>query len=581
MFAPSAWRFRRGLAATALVAATAMIFGASAKSAAGEAAKPPVSLQVVPDDVSIYSAMLRNREVFAAIGGSRAWAKFKAMPFVQQAWAMYTIQASMPGSPVGAVEAALADPKVREALAFLKEISSDEIFFCADRSAIDFLDLYQRVFGAFRYGPWMMMLAGPSGAYRIPAGNTQAALVLSALAENADKLKVPNLIVGFKVKDVKAAQKQLDELEKQVRALVESQPQWKGRLKKADVGGAQCLTLSLDGGMFSWEEDVLEPIRSAEIHKGDLDKVVARLKKATLAIAVGMRGDLLLVSVGSSTDALARLGKGKPLADRPELAPLAKFADRRLTSVGYISEEFSRRLLGGTADVEQGLKAVHAALRLSKLPSSEQEQIRKDAAALAADLKSLLPHPGATMGLNFLSDRGLEGYQYSWGDHHRLDGSKPLSLLEHVGGNPIFAAMNRSKVSVQDYDLLVKWAKVGYGYFDKYVVPNLEPKEEQERFHAFVKTATPLVEQFDRTTRNMLLPALADGQFAAVLEREAEEQAVSRIEAGDGRSDADGRTGAGFRRQQPGVARQGMLRVQGNLQRVVRRPAKERQPGAR
>ena len=250
--------------------------------------------------------------------------------------------------------------------------------------------------------------------------------------------------------------------------------------------------------MFNWEDEALDRLRGAEIHKGDLDKVVARLKKATLVIAVGLRDDLLLVSVGSSTDALARLGKGKSLAQRPELAPLAKFADKRLTSVGYVSEEFSRRLLGGTADLEQGLKAADAALRLSKLSSGEQDQIRKDAAALVADLKSVLPHPGAMMGFNFLTDRGLEGYQYSWGGHNRLDGSKPLTLLEHIGGNPLIAAMNRTKVSVKDYDLFVKWAKVGYGYFEKYAVPKM-PSNDREKFEKFAAAAIPLVERLDQT----------------------------------------------------------------------------------
>ena len=205
------------------------------------------------------------------------------------------------------------------------------------------------------------------------------------------------------------------------------------------------------------------------------------------------------------------------MAQRPELAPLAKFADKRLTSVGYVSEEFSRRLLGGTADLEQGLKATDAALRLSKLSTSEQEQIRKDAAALVADLKPVLPQPGAMAGFNFLTDRGLEGYQYSWGGHRRLDGSKPLTLLEHIGGNPLVAAMNRTKVSVKDYDLLVKWAKVGYGYFEKYAVPKM-PSDDRERFTKFVGLAMPLVKRLDQTTRDMLLPALADGQSGVVID---------------------------------------------------------------
>ena len=131
--------------------------------------------------------MLPDREVFTAIGGSRAWAKFKAMPVVQQAWAMYTMYAAMPG-PLGTVETALADPKMQEALAFLKEISADEVFFSADRSA-RFRRLVSAGGWGFRYGPLTLQLGGRSS--EIPPDKIQAALVLSALAENADEYKSP------------------------------------------------------------------------------------------------------------------------------------------------------------------------------------------------------------------------------------------------------------------------------------------------------------------------------------------------------------------------------------------------------
>ena len=102
----------------------------------------------------------------------------------------------------------------------------------------------------------------------------------------------------------------------------------------------QYLTFSLDGSMIPWDEASLDEFREFEATKGDVDKVVARLKEMTLVIAVGLRGDYLLVSIGSSTDVLARLGQGKHLAERPELAPLAKVrrqaADlRRLPEQGH------------------------------------------------------------------------------------------------------------------------------------------------------------------------------------------------------------------------------------------------------
>ena len=90
------------------------------------------------------------------------------------------------------VEAALADPKVQEALAFLKEIVLGRGLFLRRSKALDFVDLYQRVLGVVRYGPLTLQLGGRSS--ELPPDKIQAALMLSALAENADALKVPNVM---------------------------------------------------------------------------------------------------------------------------------------------------------------------------------------------------------------------------------------------------------------------------------------------------------------------------------------------------------------------------------------------------
>jgi hypothetical protein len=59
--------------------------------------------------------------------------------------------------------------------------------------------------------------------------------------------------------------------------------------------------------------------------RDDVDALVATLKKTTLVVSVGLRNDYLLVSIAPSTAAVARLGHGPSLRERPELAPLAKF----------------------------------------------------------------------------------------------------------------------------------------------------------------------------------------------------------------------------------------------------------------
>ena len=211
------------------------------------------------------------------------------------------------------------------------------------------------------------------------------------------------------------------------------------------------------------------------------------------------------------------MGQGKRLAERTELAPLQKFAGKRLFSVGYMSEALSTRIVSNKKDIDDMLKMVNSLLPLAKLPAEDREQIRKDVAALAADLKTLIPDAGAMMGLGFLTDRGFEHYHYTWGAQPMLDGSQPLSLLQHIGGNPTIAAVNRGKVSVANYDLLVKWLGVGYRYFEKYAVPKMT-KDEREQFQKVADRLPPLVERLGRTTRDMLLPALADGQVGLVID---------------------------------------------------------------
>ncbi len=99
-----------------------------------------------------------------------------------------------------------------------------------------------------------------------------------------------------------------------------------------------------------------------------------------------------------------------------------------------------------------------------------------------------------------------------------MDGSKPLDLLRHVGGNPIFGFVSRNKVEMADYDMMVKWVKTGYGYFHEFALPVM-PDNMRETAEKFLAAAIPLFDRLDRANRQMLIPSLADGQVAVVVDR--------------------------------------------------------------
>ena len=76
----------------------------------------------------------------------------------------------------------------------------------------------------------------------------------------------------------------------------------------------------------------------------------------TLVISLGLRDDYVLLAVGPSTDVLARLGKGTSLRSQPELAAVAKFADKRICSVSYSSKALKEHVNQTKAGMDNVLR---------------------------------------------------------------------------------------------------------------------------------------------------------------------------------------------------------------------------------
>jgi hypothetical protein len=497
-----------------ITAAVPAVFVGGASSPA-RAASPAMAADWIPEDAAFFGAMLRNREQWDIIARSRAWAKLKALPVLEMGRALYAMQAINPDSVPGKIEKALRDAEAKRALELACDMLSHEVLLYGGRGTTDFVELCQQLVGSMRYGPAIAQLGGKAAG--VSPDKLQQMVLVSALCQNAALVKVPEVVLGFRVTNLELARQELARLEVFATMALATKPELQGRLKKTTVDGHEYLTLTLDGGMIPWDRGVAESLRELASQPGDVDKLVARLKAAKAVVSVGLRGDYLLVAIGPSSEVLARLGHGRSLRARPEWAPLAKFAAKPLVSLGYVSKPMAARVGYGKQDIDQLLAAVDEILSLVELPDEGKQEIRKDAAALAADIKGMVPEPGAMFAFGFLAPGGSESYSYDWSGHPELDASQPLPLLEHVGGGPLVAVVNRAKVSVGAYDLVVKWLAVGYRYAEKYALPHM-PAGDRAKFDRLMEGARPLLAEADDTTRHMLLPALADGQIGLVLD---------------------------------------------------------------
>ena len=239
----------------------------------------------------------------------------------------------------------------------------------------------------------------------------------------------------------KRAENQIKRLEGLADAL-SGLPKLKGHVKREKVGDASFLTLTIDGSQVPWNSI---PWDKLEDKPGEFKALRAKLKAMTLTISLGVHHGYLMLGIGASTDFLTRLGgKGPRLDQAAEFKPLAKFADRKLTSISYSSKAFLQ--LGAQRSyVDNVISLAKAGLAKVDLTEEQRSDILKTLTEHDQGVQPPAPSVGAAMSFSFLTDRGYEGYDYDYGKHPGLDGSKPLTLLDHLGGTPLLAVVHAAK----------------------------------------------------------------------------------------------------------------------------------------
>src|SRR5262245_6421324 len=369
----STWRFRARISVLCVLS-IGLIWPLNA-----QAAKYGNSLDWVPADSVFYSASLRLHEQLDIVAKSKAWEKLKNLPVVQMGYGFFQMSFYAPGGPGDQVRDFLAQPENQELVALVCDSASSEIIAFGDRSSADFADIALRTMNAVRYGS--MMARAESGANQ---EDVSARILFNSLDANRDRLSAPGIVLGFKLTDAKRAQNQLKRLEELAKPHLEAEPQMRGRLKHTSISGIDYLVLELDGSMVPWEQ---VPWQRLEEKPGQYDKLREKLRGMRLVVYAGVRNDYLLFAIGSSPAQLAALGQGKPLADLPELAPLAKYSGERLIEVNFISKSLLQSIGYSSSDFDQLVDVARQLLPEAGLPAELNERIVQGESGLLGELQ--------------------------------------------------------------------------------------------------------------------------------------------------------------------------------------------------
>ncbi len=496
-----------------LLAAALLSPVALPQSARAEDKKPDSSLGLIPADASFYSAMLRNREQVDAIANSKTWARITKLPYYQMGMAL--LKQQYESDNLAQFRQWIDQEENRDLVQMLTDAVSTEIFCYGGGNLVDFLDVFQQATNAMQFGQLTQLIRDPQVKDQKALQYAPIREMLRVLARNLSKVKMPDLVIGFKIKNAKKAEEQIKRLETLLEAVAGFQPMLQGKYKRVKVGNSSFLTLSFDGEMVPWDEIDWKDIEEAA---GEFEGVRKHLKKLKLTISLGVRHDFLLFSLGSATDGVAQLGGDGPrLISRPELKPLVQAAGKRLTGISYTSKALAAQSQMRGEDIDKLATMAGHALEAAGIPDDRRKPILKDVSGLASDLKNKMTAPGASLSFSYLTERGYEGYDYQYGEFPDRDSSQKLTLLDHVGGDPILAVVGRSKGTLQRYQAVSKWVKIAYGHAEPIVLEKIGEQAKQ-KYEEISKLILPLLKRWDEITAKMLLPSLTDEQAGFVLD---------------------------------------------------------------
>ncbi len=507
----SEWNWLKRITVPALITLIcATMLLANARGA--ELAEQAHSLKKVPADASFYSASLRFREQWHIFRDSKAFGKLMEIPLIQIAKMQAMFQWEQSEEPtIAKVREYVQSEAGQNAVSVLKEMFADEAFVYGGNDIAELFSVLMEV-NSIRRTAALDVEKGDEDKKEGAITNR----VFEILEKHSDKLKVPTMVFGFRIKDQERAKRELDEVHSLLRNLLDqAQPELAAHLQRDQIAGHEFLSLRLDGSMLPWEKFREE---ADDLSDEQFEKVKDFVSKQKLVVALGVTDEFVILSIGESTDQLEKMGQGDVLAGVPAIKRLEKHAGERLVGIQYVSKTFATAMGSTSRTMEDIADAAEQALDKAEVPEEQRKQIREDIRSF--DLARFMPEPGNTSGVMFLTDRGYEGYQYSDQKRPMMDSSKPLSILGHVGGSPLMLFASRSKQNIQDYEELVAWLKKTAAHVEK-IAEEKADEEDWAKYQEIRDKAIALLARLDKANREHLYGALADGQGAFIVAAEA------------------------------------------------------------
>lgn len=477
------------------------------KGQPGAAGRAPTDLEQlgavswIPEDVSYFSSVLRLKEIWTSFSKTNAYRRLMALPIV--ALARMQIM-SHPAYQEFLLERE-KNPQLRQALEVLEEAFSTEVFLYAGKRFPEFLETLSSLYGS------AVILSALSDSGTGPSTE----MVLHVLLENADGLHVPPVVLGFRLASrADAAMELLDSVHAQ------SAPSLSIPIDKQQIAGGTFYNLHLDARMLVEGGGPLaglyKKLESQGIPREMTRRLRAFIESRKAVVSIGLRNDYLLLSIGSDTSHLEKLGQRRSLAKAPALEPIRQHLQPGLFSFTYVHERIASLQ---KLPVDEFVALVDMVLTEKggdSVPAGLRKRSQKDVRELVEDINRIVPEPRPMMSASFIR-QGIETYTLVSRQPMLLDSSRRLEILSRAGKAPLAVFGGRTPHLQKGYDRFAYWVKTAWSYFEEYVAPGLQGREREE-YARTRRLLLPLFEEVHEIANTLLIPAIDNCEDLLVID---------------------------------------------------------------
>ncbi len=446
----------------------------------------------LPDDVSVYLTMFELRFRAERVWSSNAVRHLRRQPQIEEV--LEDIRDEFPWEELQ--DELDADPELQNLVDVLADAVSHECFIAAGADFPDVVGALQKV--SFTNNIAAVAAAGLD----MPT----APLIVDAVLEHREALYVPPVLVGFKLAEVAKARQAIDHWVHQAEWVHQVEETQVGRLETREIGGETFSVFELTGDDIP--DDVKREMATAFLESGipfaKGRELLEWLGGLRLVVAVGIRDDYLLFSVGSDIGLIERWGEGPSLAASATFEPLRTHAHSAPANISYQTEAVAR---AGTISPALFRDAFEkAAPLIARDDEALEGRIIADSAKVADALDDAMRPPMGHLSFSF-ERAGIESYKFEWPvEGSVLDPREPLSIIEHRTADPLIYTATRLKPIAGVYDLLATVAQLGAGYTEDFLKPVLPP-DEAGLYAAAMEIVRPLSSELDAAIREDLIPA--------------------------------------------------------------------------